>query len=432
MTTVLMAFDRSARTIDQDGNLHVEVTNISKATVNPYRGQEIPGWQSLGLEPDRVYQMLRAPEELERAAPTFNNLRLMSRHVPVSAADPQEDLVAGTTGTDARFEAPFLVNSLTVWRAEDIALIDSREKCELSCGYYYDPVMEPGTYESLHFDGKMTNIRGNHVALVIEGRAGPDVQVHDSKEFREMPAPLTSRKALIVKGAIAGYLRPKLTAGASLIALDAALAGVNRANWSAKKPAVVAAVLAMKSKLAADANLDGMHEFIDRLDNEEDGAAKDDDLAAEDEEETEAESEGEKAARMKKAMADKAAKDAMEDDMPDKAKDNYGSMNAKAMDAAIADARKSIHAELRAATEAREIVRPLVGAVAIALDSAEAIYRYALDAAKVDVTDVHPSAFRAMVGMLTVKAGARTRIALDSSAPSVASMFPDVARIKQS
>ncbi len=427
MTTVLMAFDRSARTIDQDGNLHVAVTNISKATVNPYRGQEIPGWQSLGLEPDRVYQMLRAPEELERAAPTFNNLRLMSRHVPVSAADPQEDLVAGTTGTDARFEAPFLVNSLTVWRAEDIALIDSREKCELSCGYYYDPVMEPGTYESLHFDGKMTNIRGNHVALVIEGRAGPDVQVHDSKEFREMPAPLTSRKALIVKGAIAGYLRPKLTAGASLIALDAALAGVNRANWSAKKPAVVAAVLAMKPKLAADASLDGVHEFIDRLDNEEDGAAKDDDLNAEDEDETDEE----KAARMKKEADDKA-KDEKEDDMPERAKDGYGSMDQKAMDAAIADARKSIRAELRDATEARELVRPLVGSVAVALDSAEAIYRYALDAAKVDVTDVHPSAFRAMVGMLNAKGGPKPRIAQDSAAPSLSAMFPDVARIKQS
>ena len=424
ISRVLMAFDRSARTIDQDGNLHVAVTNISKATVNPYRGAEIPGWDALGLEPDRIYQMLRSPEELERAAATFNNLRLMSRHVPVSAADPQEDLVAGTTGTDARFEAPFLVNSLTVWRAEDIALIDSREKCELSCGYYYDPVMEPGTYENLHFDGKMTNIRGNHVALVIEGRAGPDVQVHDAKEIFGMPAPLTSRKALIVKGAVAAYLRPRLAAGASLLAVDAALASVTRKNWTEKKPAIVAAVLALKPKLAADASLDDVHGFIDRLDNEEDGKAEDDDLDAEDEDETEEE----KAARMKKEAADKAAKDEADEEE----KKRMEAKDSKAMDAAITAAKDDLRAELRAATEARELVRPLVGSVAVALDTAEGIYRFALDAAKVDIAGVHPSAFKSMVGLLSKQGQPKPRIALDASAPSLATMFPDVARIKQS
>lgn len=40
--SILFALDRdTVRTIDADGRLHVAVTNISKATVNPYRGKEI-------------------------------------------------------------------------------------------------------------------------------------------------------------------------------------------------------------------------------------------------------------------------------------------------------------------------------------------------------------------------------------------------------
>ena len=40
--------------------------------------------------------------------------------------------------------------------------------------------MTPGVYEGERYDGVMTEITGNHVALVSDGRAGPDVVVADS------------------------------------------------------------------------------------------------------------------------------------------------------------------------------------------------------------------------------------------------------------
>jgi len=71
-----LAFDRaSVRTYDRDGRLHVEISNISKAAVNPYTGREIPDYKALGLDPDKVYKLLRDPDELAKAAPTFNNIR---------------------------------------------------------------------------------------------------------------------------------------------------------------------------------------------------------------------------------------------------------------------------------------------------------------------------------------------------------------------
>jgi hypothetical protein len=139
-----LAFDRSSvRSYDHDGRLHVEATNLSKAIVNPYIGREIPGYQALGLEPDRVYQLLRDPGELAKAAATFNNVPLLSRHVPVTADDHKPDLVIGSTGTDAAFEAPYLRNSLVVWARDAIDDIESDVKKELSSAYRYRADMTP-------------------------------------------------------------------------------------------------------------------------------------------------------------------------------------------------------------------------------------------------------------------------------------------------
>jgi hypothetical protein len=178
-----LAHDRmgSVRMTDEDGRLHVAATPISKACVNAYYGREIPGADALGLAPDRLYNLLRDPAELARAAPSFNALPVLAEHAHVTAAAPRADLVVGTTGTNARFTSPYLTNSLAIWNAGAIHNIRSGAQRELSCAYRYTPVMEAGQFEGQPYDGRMTNIRGNHVALVPSGRAGPDVVVADAK-----------------------------------------------------------------------------------------------------------------------------------------------------------------------------------------------------------------------------------------------------------
>lgn len=176
-----MAFDRaSVRSFDTDGRLHVETSHISKATINPYYGREIPNWRELGLDPNKKYNLLRDPEELRKGASTFNNLPVLSRHVPVSVDAHQPDLVIGSTGTDASFNGQHLDNSLVFWTKPAIDDIEADKVRELSCAYRYDADMTPGEYNGERYDGVMRNIKGNHVALVKEGRAGPDVVVGDS------------------------------------------------------------------------------------------------------------------------------------------------------------------------------------------------------------------------------------------------------------
>jgi hypothetical protein len=181
-----IAFDRgSARSVDAQGFLHVEGCNISKAGVNPYWGAEIPDYEKLGLQPDRVYYLFRDPKELEKAAATFNNLPLMDNHIEVSADDMDDkevhDRVVGSTGTNARFEDPYLINDLVVWTTSAIDGVMSKTQTQLSCAYRYELDMTPGTYMGQKYDGRMHDLQGNHVALVDEGRAGPDVTVKDRK-----------------------------------------------------------------------------------------------------------------------------------------------------------------------------------------------------------------------------------------------------------
>lgn len=395
-----LAFDRSARRFDADGRLHVDASHISKATVNPYYGQEIPGWQELGLEPDRVYQLLRDPLELAKAAPTFNNLPILSKHVAVSADDPKKDLVVGSIGSDVAFNAPYLDASLCIWDAAGVAAIETDTTKELSCAYRYVPVMESGTFEGQPYDGKMTQIQGNHLALVEVGRAGPDVVVADATPFKkETPA--------MKKTKLGNALIVALGLASPVLAADSALAGlVGRAERKTfDKAAVKAKLLAMDAGIDPE-QLDNIIDAI--LDVEQSPEAKEIGAADEDDEE--------EAKKKAEAAADE------DDDKDEK-------VSKTAMDAAIANLRESFK-QLEAA---KSDVRATVGDV-MGMDSAEDVYAFALKQMAVDhagVTGV--AALRALYRVASDRKAApavtdRTQFAQDSADATKA--FPGLARFK--
>ncbi len=169
----------SARSTDENGFLHVSSSHITKATVNPYYGREIPGWQEAGLDPEAVYYGFRAPEELKKSLPTWQGLPLHIEHHIDSAEEPARLTRVGAVGA-AVWNAPYIDAPLTVWNGDAIAAIEDGSFRELSCAYRYDPDFTPGQHEGVAYDFVMRNIRGNHVALVEEGRAGPDVVVADA------------------------------------------------------------------------------------------------------------------------------------------------------------------------------------------------------------------------------------------------------------
>lgn len=178
----------TARRFDENGYLHVAASHITKAAINPYYGHEIPGWEAAGLEPQKIYQGLRHPDELQKSLPTWAGLPLHVEHHIDSADDPQKLSRVGAVGTEITWNPPYIDAPLVVWDAAAIAAIENGTYRELSCAYRYEPDFTPGEYNGQPYDFIMRNIRGNHVALVEEGRAGPDVLVADSK-----PEPETKR-----------------------------------------------------------------------------------------------------------------------------------------------------------------------------------------------------------------------------------------------
>lgn len=479
MNDVAMAFDKSVRRFDEDGRMHVETTPISKAAVNEYFGREIPDAERLGLQPDRKYKLLRHPDELKAGADTFNNVPLMIKHIRQSAEEPQKDKVVGSTGTDAEFDKPHLKNSLVIWDKDAIDGIQNSKRRQLSCSYRYDADMTPGTYEGETYDGVMRNIRANHVALVEEGRAGPDVLVSDS-----LPPTLkdttmkVSRRAIVAQGALAGWLAPKLANDAKLPDLKSVLLGTTAQNWKDAKPQIVTRLTtAVTGRLAKDAKLEDVHKLLDSLDREgEDNMEPDEmdvvdrkardedpeekrkreeqeasDKAARDkarDEDPDAETEEERKARMEKRAADKAAKDkaakdkaARDAESPEdrekreaeekKMREKERAEDKAAYDAAIQTALQAERQRQADIREAERAARPYIGEIVMAQDSAEAVYRLALGTIGVKHEGIHPSALRAVLDAHPKPGSGHPRLAHDAAASkSFAEQFPTANRIR--
>lgn len=177
---ILAADAASRRHTDENGFLHVSRSHISREQVTGYLGEEIPGWEALGLEQGRLYQVYRPGEELAKAAATCNGLPILWHHHHESADEPQVEHRIGSMGTDAVYEGGYLDNSLVFTVADAISAIEDGSCRELSLSYFYDPELSSGTWNGQPYEVIMRNIRGNHLALVETGRAGPTVAVADA------------------------------------------------------------------------------------------------------------------------------------------------------------------------------------------------------------------------------------------------------------
>jgi hypothetical protein len=458
------------RKYDADGRLHILRTPISKAAVNPYSAEEIPNAEKLGLRPGRVYHLLRDPGELAKAAPSFARIQLMFKHITVNSEDPKQDSIAGTVGSEVSFEAPYLVADLCVWDAEAIAGIETDTVKELSASYRYRADMTPGTFEGQRYDGVMRDIQGNHVALVKAGRAGPDVMAADE----EMETKMAKAEEMADKVAgdkddnaekyadVAVKTGDKKAKDRKRIARDAQTAE-ERAMWAQMR----------KDGTADDPNDDSMPaslrkakdkkhakdwEFDDWAKDEEERELEKDDpqgqdrRKARDAEEDEEDREKRKEYAKKAEDAEKMCRDNFNDlvrKLQDKGysqeyatkvagkvaaekgktggdKKAKDSEETKKAEDRMKQAMDEFRAELREAEDARRAVRPAVGDV-IAQDSAEDIYKFALDEMGVDHKDVRGVAsLRALFNLARSVSRTKPELAYDSK--GIEDKFPSATR----
>lgn len=446
----MLAYDTykigSVRHKDENGFLHVDVSNITKEAVNPYYGKEIPGFEDLHLKPDKIYYGYRPFDELEKAAGTFNNLPLLSRHVEDGADKKNQHLRVGSLGTDAEAVKPYLTNSLVIYDQNAIDGIESEDKKELSCAYRYDPVFEPGFFNGQKYDFRMKNIRGNHVALVHEGRAGSDVVVADSNSIKYGEKMSTKLKKWVSQfSSRKGFAMDEDLEEAIKEIVD------EKVDEKIEEIRDVEPQVEVKEKITEDAEKIDKRKLIDeiggilkgKVDEElwrtiikkvEEASYNDSERSADDEDLSE-----DKCARDADPVQGKSFAEGVKygerlERNPEERKKLDREHESKGMKGAMdaASIELKIRTQFKALNEAAQEVRPLIGSVdPMAFDSANDIYEKALKLNGYDTTKYSPNAYRGMVDVLKQAKNEKVQMSFDSaSTNSLLKEFPELKKVK--
>ncbi|MEK3645831.1 DUF2213 domain-containing protein [Aeribacillus sp. FSL M8-0235] len=165
--TFIQDFDET-----QEGYLTVTAP-ITRPGVFPY------------MRSDGTVQMeAKLPEEI------FSDKTIQSAQAkPVTDDHPNEPVTLqnfsqyakGITHTDARVQDLKLVVSFTVTDAGLIQKIRDGKR-EISIGFMADIVAESGTYQGQQYEYVQRNIEINHIAIVDQGRAGPEVAIRGDSD----------------------------------------------------------------------------------------------------------------------------------------------------------------------------------------------------------------------------------------------------------
>lgn len=173
------------REYDTNGWFEVKDNPLSMVGVFPYSGRSI----SPECNPDKIYMVYRPAEELgsNDCIDSFKLIPWIDNHVMLGSEEdgltPSEQKgVQGVIGQDVHFDWETLKGNIKVF-SEAMANLIANGKKELSCGYRCRYEYAPGTYDGMAYDYVQRDIRGNHLALVDNGRMGPEVAVLDHFTF---------------------------------------------------------------------------------------------------------------------------------------------------------------------------------------------------------------------------------------------------------
>jgi hypothetical protein len=177
----LFAF--SSRTIDADGFLIAPGVIAKAGNVQEYHAREL----GLDGDPTRLIRLYRPREEVAKSASTFEGKPLTNNHPPgkwVTADNWRSYSVGDVSGVAMQGD-----DMCATLKVRDRAAIDAvmNGKAGLSNGYRFtfdeDKTTTP---EGAAVDGWMTNIQGNHIAIVDRGRGGPGCVIADQERKKTM------------------------------------------------------------------------------------------------------------------------------------------------------------------------------------------------------------------------------------------------------
>lgn len=126
-----------------------------------------------------VQRELREPAEVFRAdsLATMRMIPVTDLHGGMVGPANVQALQVGITGENIGHDERFVTGSAIIQRADAIAAVKARTRCELSPGYRCWVDMRPGEWNGQKYDGIQRDIVYNHLAIGPKnwGRSGPDV-----------------------------------------------------------------------------------------------------------------------------------------------------------------------------------------------------------------------------------------------------------------
>ena len=177
-----MSTAESKRSEDINGFLEIKDNPISKVGIFPYSGKQI----NPELDPEKIYYVYRSAEELSspETIESFKLLPWIDDHEMLgkNLTPAEQKGVQGAVGENVYFDSGYLKANIKIFSEKLRNLIENGKK-ELSIGYRCLYELKSGLYNGEKYDAIQHTIRGNHLALVDEGRAGPDVAVLDHFTF---------------------------------------------------------------------------------------------------------------------------------------------------------------------------------------------------------------------------------------------------------
>lgn len=171
--------------IDINGYRRQEANPISMVGVFPYTGKQIDYDGSLRLDPHKIYWVLRPPEELFHpdAIKSFNGLPIRIGHVMLGTgfkAVDDEPVDGCIYNVRQSLDMPdYLIGDFSIYTDKMKDVLQKGRIRELSLGYRCQYIPESGVYNGQPYEFKQANLRGNHLALVENGRCGSSVRVCD-------------------------------------------------------------------------------------------------------------------------------------------------------------------------------------------------------------------------------------------------------------
>lgn len=216
---------------------------VARTGIQEYSGREVG-------KPDMARVRVYRPEAEvfhKDALRSFAWRPVTNDHPPVDVtADTWRDYAVGQIGPEVVREGDFVRVPLVLMDQGVISAMENGKR-QLSMGYWCDLAFQDGmTPDGQPYDAIQTNIRGNHLAVVVAARGGPELKLGDDEKGKDM-TDKALRKVTIDGVTVEMTDTAEQIVGRALKGVEAALTD-SKAQISAKDAEIAALKKAVETK----------------------------------------------------------------------------------------------------------------------------------------------------------------------------------------